>query len=1003
MNRVLFKVSAAILSASLTMAEPARAFSLSAAAQPVASRKMTLEFQMQALSPVFAAVRPGGSMNQAWLRTLQALREFLREFSVSPSHPQWAWAALHNSGRFSPELDGHWVPLERLGLFGRAVQMWDQSRQLIRRLLFKNSQGEGEDTLAGSSRNPGSAPNIDRPETPRAESSVPIQPAEDLPPPVDWLAVAHLFPANDFLAYLSRHFIASSHLFELNEDTRAQYDALLLVDVFVRGMKTVQFFREIGNQSPGDIRTYYGTLVSMIKQNLPIARALCGRVPENEKARGQWLLGIDDAQSFAEGMSILLGEPDAAPLSVNEMVEKLEKLVFSEYYRREYMTATFNHSFGSDLPKITAGQDRVGHMLVWALAPFLTELIRERARVQSESPIGTVANMSLQLKILTQQTPDGVLIRLESPDSWVSVPTEKINIDISPTAAREGLGFPLVAKLASGLGGQARVLTSADGRNTGFEIALPKASASGSHPGRGPGLPALDRPSNSAGMQGEKDKINEPDTIEAPSAIPWRTFDDIRRPSVDPIWGKNLTTDSLPALFALYNEEISMFKASPEKYPQGKSKLIDTPFRMFFARSLLNAARGNSSRFGHLDLDALAQVPSQGYMTNPAMQRYADSLHDRLIARDPEAQTVISELLDFQTMAAFAKAAAELYGYRVGKQCQWDMSQAFLFPALSFSTYKAYDPDWIAARARLYDEFQHAHELIQMIGSMWAAVDENRSESAALYLRLLEVEYPYYFRLLVSQLRALAAEGNTVADEVLTCKRRPPGDLELKLKGRLESLNLEPLLEREAKRTRPSHPPKDKLVLPIWRPLLAIGIAGVGWLTGRGWTWRAAYSRAGRWLDKWWAADFIIPALELVFLPGLATWFLPSLGLGHAAALGGLLFAVGHIFNNARDRKITGWERAARFVVHWVAASLIGYFALASAPDLLIHLQMEGLGGILNLPSGGLRDLIIRALGGHVLFNVLMDLLRRSSWRLSLAGPWNPALLSSLRHVLASA
>jgi hypothetical protein len=133
------------------------------------------------------------------------------------------------------------------------------------------------------------------------------------------------------------------------------------------------------------------------------------------------------------------------------------------------------------------------------------------------------------------------------------------------------------------------------------------------------------------------------------------------------------------------------------------------------------------------------------------------------------------------------------------------------------------------------------------------------------------------------------------------------------------------------------------LVLPIWRPLFALGIALWNRAARGRWDWRSANQEAGRWLRNIWVAGLIIPFLELLFLPGLAMTALaawPALGVYGASALGGLIFAGGHFWNDRT--KLTLRQRWARFAIHWAISTGIGVLALGLVPTLMAGVAPHG-------------------------------------------------------------
>jgi hypothetical protein len=163
------------------------------------------------------------------------------------------------------------------------------------------------------------------------------------------------------------------------------------------------------------------------------------------------------------------------------------------------------------------------------------------------------------------------------------------------------------------------------------------------------------------------------------------------------------------------------------------------------------------------------------------------------------------------------------------------------------------------------------------------------------------------------------------------------------------------------------------LVLPLWRPLFALGIGfWIGAIRGI-WDWRSAYDEAGQWVRNRWVAGLVIPLLELIFLPGLpmaihALWL--ALGILGASALGGLPFAIGHFWNHRKD--LTLRQRWARMFMHWAVATAVGILALAIVPAVMAGITPHSIW--LTPAQFGVAYLI------HALFNLFVP----PAWRMSL-------------------
>jgi len=279
-------------------------------------------------------------------------------------------------------------------------------------------------------------------------------------PELDWRSLAYLFPINDFLGYRISNFAATA-----TEIRRSpEFNELVRFDAYGHSRELSTFFRELAARSVAEVQEIYRDILNRFVRLMPLARDLWSRLRDDDQKR-KWDRGINDAAEFVKGMSLLVSD-QGAPMTLEEFLAAMEDLAFAGYYRRTGRIAEVGHEGTRDIevlhPQVLA------HIILWMLAPFIGQM-----------QIGdyTIENgfdyKPLHLQISLSEAVSGYVLRAVSPDPSVSLPTERLRTLFSHGKVIEGLGFPMVVRMAVEMGGQAHVLDSDDSRPIGFEVSLP--------------------------------------------------------------------------------------------------------------------------------------------------------------------------------------------------------------------------------------------------------------------------------------------------------------------------------------------------------------------------------------------------------------------------------------------------------------------------------------------------------------------------------------------------
>lgn len=266
---------------------------------------------------------------------------------------------------------------------------------------------------------------------------------------IDKSSMADVFPANDYLAYLA--YYMAGGLQRLDKEPKDVVKEMVSLRQRLRKGLMEDFARK-RKSSSDDVRTCYLWFIQLIRDNLEAAKGLLPLV-QYDFHKENMTSGIPDAENFADGIEMLLYESEKE-VDINQTLEKILTLTFSEYYRKREYKYAINKQFSSNIPSILARQDEIAYLFFSLVLP-----LRRTREVTLTASTQLTSDKGRKYVTITITTPQEVSLK---------------NVTTYPNKDT-GIGFESAKRIVQKYGGTISVQSEV-GKGTTFTLRLPVAS-----------------------------------------------------------------------------------------------------------------------------------------------------------------------------------------------------------------------------------------------------------------------------------------------------------------------------------------------------------------------------------------------------------------------------------------------------------------------------------------------------------------------------------------------
>ncbi len=259
-------------------------------------------------------------------------------------------------------------------------------------------------------------------------------------PTIDKSSLRSIFPESDYLSWLRLDILSPSiMLFSAEpEEVKKRLESLdqRLNDGFDELIRTKKTPSE-------DVKVYFLQLAQLIKESASVAKEILPMLTYDSHKR--WMeKGVLSAENFVNGIEMLLDE-SAKQVDINNTLEKMLGLTFSQYYRSRGAKYTINKHLSSDVPAISAQQDEIAYLFFSLILP-----LRKMREV----------DLSISTQLTSDKQGKHITVTIATPQE---IPLTNVVIDGKDT----GIGFELTKRIVQKYGGTIDVQSPSASLGTG--------------------------------------------------------------------------------------------------------------------------------------------------------------------------------------------------------------------------------------------------------------------------------------------------------------------------------------------------------------------------------------------------------------------------------------------------------------------------------------------------------------------------------------------------------